>query len=100
MAEVALSKIATKSENPQVKLFAEKMVRDHTAANSELTPLATAAGVEMSKTLDRDHQIVHDQLQSTHGKAFDQQYMRAMVEDHDQAVKLFHQEDSLGMTLC
>jgi putative membrane protein len=71
MTAVALSKIATKSENPEVKLFAEKMVRDHTAANSELTPIATAAGVEMPKTLDRDHQKVHDQLQSTHGKAFD-----------------------------
>jgi putative membrane protein len=61
-----------------------------------LTPIATAAAVEMPKTRDRDHQKVHDQLQSTHGKAFDPQYMRAMAEDHDQAIKLFHQEVSLG----
>jgi putative membrane protein len=96
MAEVALSKIATKSENPEIKLFAEKMVRDHTAASNELTTIANEAGVEIPKTLDRDHQKIHDQLQNMHGKAFDQQYMQVMVDDHDQAVKLFRQEDSLG----
>src|SRR5262244_3298147 len=37
MAEVELSKIATKSVNPEVKRFAERMVRDHTSAGTELT---------------------------------------------------------------
>jgi len=50
----------------------------------------------MPKTLDADHQKIHDQLQTMHGTNFDQQYMRVMVNDHDQAVKLFPQEDSLG----
>jgi len=96
MAEVALSKMAEKSENPEVKRFAEKMVRDHTTANTELAAIAAEAGAELPKTLDTDHQKIHEQLQSMHGKAFDQQYMRGMVEDHDQAVKLFRQEDSSG----
>ena len=96
MAEVAFSKMAEKSDNPDVKRFAEKMVRDHTAANKELTTIANEVGVEIPKTLDTDHQKIHDQLQSMHGKAFDQQYMRVMVDDHDQAVKLFGQEDSVG----
>ncbi len=56
MAEVTLSKMAEKSENPGVKHFTEKMARDHTAANAELTTTATEAGVEIPKTLDRDHQ--------------------------------------------
>ena len=88
--------MAEKSDNPDVKRFAEKMVRDHTAANKELTTIANETGVEIPKTLDTDHQKIHDQLQSRHGKGFDQQYMRVMVDDHDQAVKLFGQEDSVG----
>jgi putative membrane protein len=72
------------------------MVQDHTKANTELTAIATEAGIEMPKTLDTDHQKIHDQLHTMHGKAFDQQYMQVMVDDHDQAVKLFQQEDSLG----
>ena len=43
MAEVAFSKMAEKSENPDVKRFAEKMVRDHTKANTELTAIASEA---------------------------------------------------------
>jgi len=96
MAEVALSKIAEKSENPEVKRFAEKMVRDHTTTNTELAAIAAESSAEMPKTLDADHQKIHDQLRSMHGKVFDQQYMQVMVEDHDQAVKLFRQEDSSG----
>jgi putative membrane protein len=50
MAEVAFSKMAEKSDNPDVKRFAEKMVRDHKAANKKLTTIANEAGVEIPKT--------------------------------------------------
>ena len=53
MGEVAFSEMAEKSENPDVKRFAEKMVRDHTKANTELTAIASEAGIEMPKTLGR-----------------------------------------------
>lgn len=69
-------------------------MRDHDPANTELTVIADEARIEMPKTLDNDHQKIHDQLQSMHAKAFDQQYMRIMVEDHGHAVKLFRQEIS------
>jgi putative membrane protein len=96
MAEVELSKIAEKSQNPEVKRFAEQMVRDHTAANTELTGIVTALGVEMPNRLDIEHQRIRDQLAGMHDGAFDQQYMHVMVNDHDQAVKLFSAEDTAG----
>jgi putative membrane protein len=95
-AEIELSKIATKSANPEVKRFAERMVRDHTAAGTELTRIATELGVAAPTALDVNHQKIRDQLQSMHGPAFDRQYMEVMVDDHDQAVKLFDQEASSG----
>jgi putative membrane protein len=96
MTEVELSKIAEKSDNPEVKRFAERMVQDHSAANAELTSIATGLGIEMPKTLSSEHQRIRDHLKSTHGKAFDQQYMHLMVDDHDKAVKLFRQESGSG----
>jgi putative membrane protein len=96
MAEVELSKIAEKSENTEIKRFAEQMVRDHTATNSDLADIAATLCAEMPKTLDADHQRIRDQLRIAHSTAFDQQYMRVMVGDHDQADKLFRQEADLG----
>jgi putative membrane protein len=96
MAEVELSKLAEKSENPDVKRFAERMVQDHTKANTELTTIAGGLGAEMPKALDSEHQRIHDQLASVHGKAFDQRYMHVMVDDHNQAVKLFQEETNVG----
>ena len=92
MTEVEISKIAEKSANPEVKHFAERMVQDHSAANTELTSIATGLGIEMPKTLASEHQRIRDHLKSMHGKAFDRQYMRLMVDGHDKAVKLFRQE--------
>lgn len=96
MAEVELSKIAQKSENADVKRFAERMIEDHTKANEQLTSIATGLGVEIPKTVDSEHQRMREKLQTLHGKAFDDQYARDMVEDHNKAVKLFQQEERSG----
>jgi putative membrane protein len=96
MAEVQLSKIAQKSENAEVKSFADRMVRDHTAANEQLASITGRLGVELPKTLDSEHERIREKLQTLHGRALDDQYMHAMVEDHDKAVKLFQQEERSG----
>src|SRR5690349_11199786 len=96
MAEVEFSKIAQKSENADVKRFADRMIEDHTKANQQLASIITALGVETPKALDSEHERMRDKLQTLHGKAFDEQYMRVMVEDHDKAVKLFRQEERSG----
>ncbi len=95
-AEVQLSKIAQKSDNPEVKSFADRMIRDHTAANQELTAIAGGLGIEAPKALDSEHDRMREKLQTLHGKAFDEQYMRDMVEGHNKAVKLFQQEERSG----
>ena len=96
MAEVELSKIAQKSENSDVKRFAERMIEDHTKASDQLTSTATGLGVDLPKTVDSEHERMREKLQTLHGKAFDDQYAHAMVEDHNKAVKLFQQEERAG----
>jgi putative membrane protein len=96
MSEVELGKIAQKSENADVKRFADRMIEDHTKANEQLTSIVTGLGVDMPKTLDSEHERMREKLQPLQGKAFDDQYMHDMVEDHIKAVKLFQQEERSG----
>jgi len=69
MAEVELSKIAQKSENADVKRFAERMIEDHTKANEQLTSIAAGLGVETPRTVDSEHERMREKLQTLHGKA-------------------------------
>ena len=96
MAEVEFSKIAQKSDNADIKSFANRMVQDHSAANSQLTGIVSGLGVEAPKALDSQHERMREKLQTLHGKSLDDQYMRDMVEDHNKAVKLFQQEQRSG----
>ena len=62
MAEVELSKIAQKSENGDVKRFADRMIADHTKANEQLTSIATGLGVDLPKILDSQHERIRQDL--------------------------------------
>jgi putative membrane protein len=50
----------------------------------------------MPKALDAEHERLRENVQILHGKAFDEQYMQAMVEDHNKAVALFEREGLVG----
>ena len=99
MAEVELSKRAQKSENADVKSFADRMIRDHTAANQELTTIARGLGIDPPTALDPEHEEMRKKLTTLHGKAFDEQYMQGMVADHHKAVTLFQQEGRSGSSV-
>lgn len=51
-------------------------MQNHTAANQQLTLIATGLGLDMSNALDSEHERLREKLQTLHGKAFDNQYMR------------------------
>jgi putative membrane protein len=97
MAEVKLSKLAMeRAQAMEVKNFARKMVEDHSKANTELKQIAEKKGVSAPTTLDDKHQRVYDQLAKLSGDEFDREYMKAMTEDHDDAVKLFKDQMENG----
>jgi len=72
------------------------MIADHTKANEQLTSIATGLGVDLPKILDSQHERIRQELQTLHGKAFGDQYVHDMVDDHNKAVKLFRQEERSG----
>lgn len=88
--EIELSKIAaTKSSNPDVKSFAQRMITDHTSASIELKAIADSKNIEVPTELDRTHEKAIAHLSTLSGDEFDKAYKEQMKEDHDKAVALF-----------
>jgi putative membrane protein len=89
-AEITLGKmVAAKTTNPQVKQFAQMMVKDHTAALEQIKQVAQAKNVTIPEGLPEDAQQLQTKLQGEKGKQFDKTYMDGMVEDHKKDVAEF-----------
>ena len=84
MSEIEAGKMAqAKSQNDQVKNFAQQMIDDHTKALTEVQQLAQAKGVMLPTELDRTHKAKANKLAALSGDAFDRAYMaQAGVADH------------------
>jgi putative membrane protein len=90
LAEVQLGNLATqKAQNADVKSFGQRMVTDHSAANAELSQLATAKGITLPTEIAGEHKAAADHLNTESGAAFDKAYMTHMVEDHNKDVAEF-----------
>lgn len=97
MAEVELSQMAKeKSKNADVIKLAQHMVEDHTKANGELTGLAARKGVTLPTELLPKHKETREKLAKLTGAAFDKEYARVMVKDHEDTVALFQKEAGAG----
>jgi putative membrane protein len=90
IAEIETGKMALeKSQNAQVKKFAQHMIDDHTSALKELQTLAQAKGVTLPDGTDMKHKTMATALKVMTGNSFDSQYMkRAGVGDHEQTIEL------------
>jgi putative membrane protein len=88
--EVEAGKLAaTRAKADDVKMFARKMVEDHTKANEELKKAASSAGFSIPDKMNEEHQKHFDMFKEMTGEAFDKAYVKHMVKDHEDAVKLF-----------
>ena len=77
MAEVEMGKMAqTKSQNAEVKAFAQKMVDDHGKALAEVQTLAQSKGVTLPTELDAKHKALAAKLDKANGTAFDKAYTK------------------------
>jgi len=96
MAEIEAARMAqTKSQNEQVKIFAQQMIDDHTKALSDVQQLAQAKGVMLPTELDRMHKRRAERMSAMSGEAFDKAYMdQAGVADHKKTHGLLRQAQS------
>jgi putative membrane protein len=90
MAEVDAGKMALeKSQNAEVKKFAQQMVDDHGKALGEVQALATAKNVTLPDGPGAMAKTKATALKALSGNLFDKEYAkRAGVGDHESTVKL------------
>lgn len=99
MMEVEAAGVAIKkSRNQLVKDFASRMLKDHKLANQELTGIAEAKGLHLPQALPAEMAAHLAELNGLEDRAFDVQYMRMMIGDHQRTLQLFtegaHLDDS------
>jgi putative membrane protein len=83
--EIAVSQaVMDKLVNVQVKNFAQTMITDHTAAGAALATLAATKNVQLPQA---DASVGEDWSKKTGD--IDSKYVKEMVSDHEEAVKLF-----------
>lgn len=89
-AEIELGQIALKNtQDENVRKYAERMVKDHSAADKKLKAIAAKENLQLPQSLDAEHQSLKTKLQSLQGEDFDRAYVNAMAKGHDKAVALF-----------
>ena len=89
--EVESGRLAVqKASNPALRSFGEKMVAEHSQADSELQALASRKGVAIPMAMSSSHQKKLEKLREEKpGKDFDKEFRDLMIDSHKEAVHLF-----------
>jgi putative membrane protein len=91
MYEVEAAKIAEqRSQNPDVKAFARKMVTAHTGTTKELKATLATAKIDVTppSALDDRRQGMIDELRGAKDTDFDGRYMSQQIDAHNEALIL------------
>jgi putative membrane protein len=100
--EVESSKLALqKTQNADIKAFAERMVTDHTKAAEELGQITANKSIRIEEPatadkLDKKHEELLEKLRKASAAEFDKLYVKMQQTAHDDAVKLFTQYSQKG----
>ena len=96
-SEIDFAQLAlTNSQNDSIKAYAQKMVADHTMAQSELDSLGNKFSFTLPTTMDSAHQAMRPQLEALSGYSFDTAYINGQVRDHEATITLFQNEANQG----
>jgi putative membrane protein len=97
MAEVELGQLAAdKASSPDVKEFAQRMVKDHSQANDQLKQIAMQKNVTLPTSPSPKDEMIKKKLSNMSGDAFDRAYMADMVKDHKKDIAAFQKESANG----
>ena len=89
LAEIAAAKQALeKSNDAQIKTFAQDMIDDHSMALDQLSALARNKHVELPSVPDEKHRKLAERMADMSTIDFNSQYAKAAVVDHRAMLKL------------
>lgn len=90
MGEVELGRWALeRARHDSVKKFAQHMVDDHTNLNKDLESLADRFGMTLPAPMSKEQTALKEKLSKMEGNAFDREFMRGMITDHEAMIADF-----------
>jgi putative membrane protein len=92
-AEVDLAQLAQqKTQDPEVKALARRLAADHSQSNQQLMQIAQKDAVQAPTGADKTEGKERAKLEKLDGQAFDQAFVKEVVQDHQKDIKYFQQQ--------
>ncbi|MDO8907502.1 MAG: DUF4142 domain-containing protein [Pseudohongiella sp.] len=88
-AEISTARLALEDGSPALRAYANKIIEDHTAANSELKAIAARADLDVADDatlMDRARVMM---LSVRSGDSFDAAFIENQIESHEDSIELF-----------
>ena len=97
VAQIELGQIASeKGSNPEVKSFGALMATDYKPTAAKLQEIAARERITLPASFMARDQSLKVKVENLKGDRFDRAYIKAMVKDQKQDVKLFQKEAGKG----
>lgn len=97
MAEIALGRLAVqKTKNADIKKFAQRLIADHSNANTQLKALAAKKAITLPADVKPEQKETYDRIAKLSGAEFDREFMTLMVENHTKSATAYQAESSNG----
>jgi putative membrane protein len=95
MVEVQLGNLAAqKASGNEVKQFGEQLATSHSQLGQKLQQLASNLNITLPQDLDTEQRNLVSSLEKLSGKAFDREFVKAMVNDHVKDISEFERAAS------
>ena len=83
--------------SPKLKEWGRMMQQEHSADLKKLAAVAQKAGGITPEKLDAVHQSQLKRLESAKGAAFDREFLKTVINDHQKALTSFRRESDSGI---
>ncbi len=91
--EVAIAQLAQgRASDPEVKAYADTLVKDHEAYDSTLRDLATKKGMTLELGLSAQSKVALERLSRQRGRSFDRTFITEAVRVNSAAIRAFRAE--------
>ena len=99
LAEIDMARIAKqKTQNDDVKDFANMIESDHTSALEDLADLMQNNGMSPSNALSPDAKADIEKITALSGDEMDREFVNAMVTDHQKAIGMFRDQLNIAQS--
>lgn len=97
LAEIELGTLAKEmGTTPAIRMFAQRMIQDHSEANAQLAMAARRNGIALPMRPSEEQQATFKHLQALYGADFDEAYLDTQVANHGSMAALLEAQADIA----